>query len=255
MKIIALFGITCVGKTTIGKILSEKLGYAFIDLDAEIKKYYNDTLDNIYRDCIFPMQKDEKKSIVLSRVIAKCKSNTVLAMSPMYYYTKYRQLIKSRDIICIELRDKPGFIAKRMFVYDDNDEIIEGVYNYKENLSDAKYYISRYKNTFNRHIELKYEIDGKTALDAANDLADVLDSYTNNGILHYQYLHETKNSKYDDNVINFIVKKAIAEKSILKYLKTVYDDKVSIKKFASDIFHAHDKYLILTDEEDFICDE
>ena len=44
MKIL-LFGITNVGKTTIGKLLSEKLNYDFDDLDDEIKRRYG-KIDN-----------------------------------------------------------------------------------------------------------------------------------------------------------------------------------------------------------------
>ena len=40
MKIL-LFGVSNVGKTTVGKQLAERLGYMFYDLDEEIKKYMN----------------------------------------------------------------------------------------------------------------------------------------------------------------------------------------------------------------------
>lgn len=43
MKIL-LFGITNVGKSTIGKILSKKLNYDFDDIDDEIKKRHK-TID------------------------------------------------------------------------------------------------------------------------------------------------------------------------------------------------------------------
>ncbi len=39
--IIILVGVTCVGKSTIGKHLAEKLQYKFIDFDLEIEKYFN----------------------------------------------------------------------------------------------------------------------------------------------------------------------------------------------------------------------
>lgn len=49
--IIALFGVTCVGKTTLGKLISEKIGYHFYDLDMEMKTFYNDTITNIQNSC------------------------------------------------------------------------------------------------------------------------------------------------------------------------------------------------------------
>ena len=40
---IMLFGISNVGKTTIWRIVADKLGYDFYDLDEEIKKCYEMT--------------------------------------------------------------------------------------------------------------------------------------------------------------------------------------------------------------------
>lgn len=44
MKIL-LFGVSNVGKTTAGRILADKLEYDFYDLDEEVKKHYNMTLE------------------------------------------------------------------------------------------------------------------------------------------------------------------------------------------------------------------
>ena len=39
MKIL-IWGVSCVGKTTVGSLLAKKLNYKFIDLNDEIKKRY-----------------------------------------------------------------------------------------------------------------------------------------------------------------------------------------------------------------------
>ena len=41
--IILLFGISNVGKTTVGKLLAKRLNYQFYDMDEEICKYYHTT--------------------------------------------------------------------------------------------------------------------------------------------------------------------------------------------------------------------
>lgn len=41
---IILFGVSCMAKTTVGKIMAEKLGYKFYDMDEETKILYNCTL-------------------------------------------------------------------------------------------------------------------------------------------------------------------------------------------------------------------
>ena len=42
--IIYLVGMACVGKTTIGRMLAEKLGYTFFDLDEEVMKFYQKSI-------------------------------------------------------------------------------------------------------------------------------------------------------------------------------------------------------------------
>jgi shikimate kinase len=37
--ILYIVGISCVGKTTIGKMLAENIGFSFFDLDIEIQNY------------------------------------------------------------------------------------------------------------------------------------------------------------------------------------------------------------------------
>lgn len=46
---IALFGFMAVGKTTIGKLLAQKLGYSFIDMDDEIEKQTGTKITTIFQ--------------------------------------------------------------------------------------------------------------------------------------------------------------------------------------------------------------
>ena len=177
MKIYALFGVTCVGKSTIGSLLSDRLGCNFYDMDEEIKRYYGDTLNNIYADCMYPRDKDEKKAKMFSHMLALCREkgrDAVIAVSPMYHYVTFRNLITQYKVIAIELQDTAENIAKRMIDTDDNDELIEeSPYSNRENLSDARYFITRYKKTF-AHFPTKYRIDGKTAQQAAVEMEELI---------------------------------------------------------------------------------
>ena len=171
--IIAFHGVTCVGKTTIGKIIADQLRYNFFDLDAEMISYYNDTIENIQRGCLGDGY-DEKKARALKNILKKCGDTAVIAVSPIYYAVKYKIMFRDYSVFSIVLHDAPENIVNRLVFTDENDVVIENpVRNRKEELSDIKYFISRYKNAFGR-IEHHYKIAGKAAVDAANDIINTI---------------------------------------------------------------------------------
>ena len=115
--IIAFFGVTCVGKTTIGRIVANELQYGFFDVDDEMKLFYNDTIENIQRGC-FGDGYDEKKGRVLKDILGRCGENAIIAMSPIYYTTKYKTMFKNYGVLSIVLEDSPENIANRI-IYTD----------------------------------------------------------------------------------------------------------------------------------------
>ena len=168
--IIALFGVTCVGKTTVGKIIAEKLQYDFYDLDAEIISFFSNTIDHIQNSCICRNEYESKKAEVLKSILNKCCVNTIIAISPIYYTLLYKKMFRDKNVFSIVLHDSPENIARRMIDTDENDNIIESCErDIKADLKVVKYFISRYKKAFSK-IENKYNVGGKSALEAANEI-------------------------------------------------------------------------------------
>jgi shikimate kinase len=171
--IVALFGITCVGKTTIGKMIAQELGYVFFDLDAEMKLFYNDTITNIQRGCIGDAL-DEKKARVLKSILDRCGDRTIISMSPIYYTNKYKQIFKNSKVLSIVLQDSPENIADRMIDTDEDDNVLENSKrDRKTDIRDIKYFITRYKKAFER-IKYKYDIAGKEASVAAHEIIETI---------------------------------------------------------------------------------
>jgi hypothetical protein len=138
-----------------------------------LKRYYNDTILNIQRGC-FGSAYDEKKGIVLKDILKRCGANAVIAVSPIYYTTKYKKSFADYKVFAVVLQDTPENIASRMIDTDDYDNIIENqVRNRKEDIRDIKFFISRYKKAFAR-IENKYDIAGKSADIAANEIVETV---------------------------------------------------------------------------------
>ena len=125
--IAALFGVTCVGKTTIGGLIGKKLGFEFYDLDTEIKLFYDDTLTNIYNSCFCRNEIDKKKAVVLQNILNRCGNNAIIAVSPIYYTMVYKHMFIRNNVFSIVLHDNPENIVDRMVYTDDNDVIINNL--------------------------------------------------------------------------------------------------------------------------------
>ena len=75
--IIYLVGISCVGKTTIGRMLAEKINYSFYDLDEEIEKYYQKTIERIQDECLTMNGYREKASTVLDKLFSETVDSVI----------------------------------------------------------------------------------------------------------------------------------------------------------------------------------
>ena len=128
MKIL-LFGITNVGKTTIGKLLSEKLNYDFDDLDDEIKRRYG-KIDNFQSKYPYDYARHRKRGEILKEVIDKYEDNVVIAVSPIYYEEFLVEVLNENNVLAIEIQDeKIDFLKQIISIIDIEKE-------YKEILID-----------------------------------------------------------------------------------------------------------------------
>lgn len=175
MKIL-LFGISNVGKTTIGKKLSEKLKYRFDDLDEEIKRQYN-TIDSFQLEYPFNYERHRKRADILAEIINKYEDNVVIAVSPINYSEFLTNILDDNNIIAVNIYDKPENILKRLVYADENDKIypikIQNKKEEKHYLKDLKEDIKYYNKVY-ANIKNEFNIDGKSQEEAAKDLQEIL---------------------------------------------------------------------------------
>lgn len=120
MKIL-LFGVSNVGKTTIGKLLAEKIKFSFYDLDDEIKKYYGITLEEfVHTENL--RWRDQKRGQIINKIL-KLDENMVLAITPISYPDNFEKCIVADDILLIELCDSPENIFSRLVFSDEEDNL------------------------------------------------------------------------------------------------------------------------------------
>jgi len=171
---IMLFGLSNVGKTTAGRILAEKLGYSFYDLDDEIRKKYSMTQQEFIDTFWLRNERDRLRGQLLGEILEN-DGDKVIAVTPMYYSSYFSKYLKKRDdVIGIEMQDTPENIFNRLVFTDDNDQVYEDSAEYREKhkayyLKDIKKDNTYYKKAFAK-IENKFQINNDPPEMVANRL-------------------------------------------------------------------------------------
>ena len=119
MTAILLFGISNVGKTTTGELLAESLGYKFYDIDVEIKKYYQITLEEFVHTGTIEAR-DKKRGKIIGSLLRN-KSNKVIAITPMSYPENFNSYLSKDNVFAIELQDTVENIFDRLVFSDENE--------------------------------------------------------------------------------------------------------------------------------------
>ncbi len=156
--ILYLVGISCVGKTTIGKLLAEKIGFDFYDLDIEIQNYYNKSIERIQEECITMNKYREKGSIVLDALFSKT-TDIVISGTPSGLKFSYLKIYKKhklqKELYSIHIKDSCENILNRLCFYDkDSNPIIEEINDYKKKL-----YLKEIKADYNFFKESYHRAD------------------------------------------------------------------------------------------------
>ena len=180
MKIL-LFGITNVGKSTIGKLLSKKLNYEFDDLDEEIKRRYG-KIDAFMNKYPWTYERHKERGKILSDIVNKYEDNVVIAVSSIFYVRCFNKVLEDENILAIELQDKPENILKRLVYADEDDNVflleITTEKERKYYLSEIKKDITFFKRTYAK-ITNKFDMNGEDPKTVIERLAKYIEDIKN----------------------------------------------------------------------------
>jgi len=177
--IIYLVGISCVGKTTIGKMLADKIRFSFFDLDEEIQNYYKKPIERIQNECLTMNGYREKASVVLDKLFSK-NINSVISGTPSGLKYSYLQVYKKhkadKDLYSIVINDMHEYVLDRLTFYDKDSNPIE------EKLDDSKKkrYLKEIKTDYNffkdsyDRADFKININNISLLDIPNMIINEL---------------------------------------------------------------------------------
>lgn len=174
--IILLTGVSCVGKSTIGRRFAEDVGFQFFDLDVEIERFYGKTISRLQQETITPHSWRAKGAPVLKKILDENRlKDTAVAMPPSGLMDPYLRLIKKSKAMVVVLTDEPENILKRITFFDIDSKPMNKKLNTKEKkhwLSEIKKDITYYKRSYSRaHFQL--DIAGLEVGQAATALKDL----------------------------------------------------------------------------------
>lgn len=176
MKIF-ITGVSCIGKTTIGKHLADKLGYQFYDLDEEIEKYFEKSIGRIKLEFLTEYSFRKHASIALKNFVGQAgNKNYILALPPSGLMDSYFRIIKRIDCVVIVLKDKPENILERITFYDIDSNPIEKQLTEREKnyyLKEIKEDIRYFGRTHTR-ANLKVDISNLGIEESVSKIAQLL---------------------------------------------------------------------------------
>lgn len=168
MKLL-IWGVSNIGKTTIGKELSKKLNCKFYDVDDEIIDIYG-SIDNF--QAIFSNDYDrfDEKEELMMNIIDTENNDFIMAVSPIFSSSVVEELLDT-DTISIEIIDTPEAIYDRL-ILEDYDAL-----EYKEKHKD--HYMQEIKwdqvVSFNEFKNIpKVHIDNQTINEAVETIFNYL---------------------------------------------------------------------------------
>ena len=163
MKVL-LFGVSNVGKSTIGRMLAKELEYSFYDLDEEVKRKFQINIDEfVHMENL--RWRDRERGQIIKEILSK-KENMIFAISPISYTDNFGEFIKKDDILSIELVDSPANIFDRLVFSDVSDRIYKDD-NYKNYYRD--YYMSDIKADLEWYGDVYSKMGVKNRFEINND--------------------------------------------------------------------------------------
>jgi shikimate kinase len=194
---IILVGVSCVGKSTIGKLLAEKWNYPFIDFDFEVESRMGESIERIKNTCFYENEYRNKVMHILPQILEENIDDVIIAMPPSGLFREYKSTIdKHPDILTVALKDKAKNIMNRLTFYDEDTVLMEDYIvdesNYEYYYNDVKADIEYFYTTLKK-AKMQFNINGMNAVDAADKLADSI----------IEYISKKKENSDMDNVIPF----------------------------------------------------
>jgi len=176
---IFITGVGCVGKTTIGSILSSRLGYCFFDLDEEVERFFGTSIERLQNKFLTIHSYRNEAAKALIHILAQANSrDCVIALPPSGLMGGFLRVVKKAAEISVVLTDTPENILNRITFYDIDSRLIKKRLTQKERrlyLREIKKDITYFRKTYDR-ADMQVDIFGLDAEESAEKVERSLEA-------------------------------------------------------------------------------
>jgi shikimate kinase len=158
---VSLVGVSCVGTTTIGRILAERRSWPSFDLDDEIERHFGISIERLQARFLTSYDYRKEYATVLER-IATANPDCVIALPPSGLRDAFLRVVRRVPGVTVAVHDTPENILERITFYDIDSQRIEKHLTEEERilyLKEIKADISYFKRSYER-ADLQVTITG-----------------------------------------------------------------------------------------------
>src|SRR5438105_4152711 len=114
---VSLVGVSCVGTTTIGRILADRRGWPCFDLDDEIERHFGTSIERLQARFLTGYSYRKECAVVLER-IATANPDCVIALPPSGLRDAFLRVVRRVPGVTVAVHDTPENILERITFYD-----------------------------------------------------------------------------------------------------------------------------------------
>ena len=149
---VSLVGVSCVGTTTIGRILADRRGWPFFDLDDEIERHVGISIERLQARFLTSYDYRTDCAVVLER-IATANPDCVITLPPSGLRDAFLRVVRRMPGVTVAVHDAPENILERITFYDIDSRRMEKHLTGEERilyLKEVKADISYFKRSYER---------------------------------------------------------------------------------------------------------
>ena len=110
---VSLVGVSCVGTTTIGRILADRRGWPFFDLAEEIERHFGLSIERLQARFLTGYDYRKECAMVLER-IATANPDCVIALPPSGLRDAFLRVVRRVPGVTVAVHDAPENILERI---------------------------------------------------------------------------------------------------------------------------------------------